>query len=89
MRTIHKFKIDFRGTSPIPVSFNSTVALFAAQGDSVFVWIEYDPDKPIDHLYREFQVVGTGHGVPDGWKHVASTTTMPPFVWHLYEKTAS
>lgn len=46
------------------------------------LWIEVDPSAALDE--RTFQVLGTGHEIPEGyvWRH---TWVEPPFVWHLYE----
>ncbi len=38
---------------------------------------------------REFRVVGTGHEVPLGWRHVGTTLSFSGFlVWHLLEHDA-
>ncbi len=44
------------------------------------LWAEVDYQAPLER--REFQIIGTGHAIPDGADHIA-TWDAEPFVWHL------
>ena len=46
------------------------------------LWLEVPLDEP--PVDRVFEVVGTGHDVPEGGVHVGSWQ-QEGFVWHLYE----
>lgn len=50
--------------------------------DVVVFWAIHDDEQPA--TFRRFQVVGTGHRLPEGAQH-RGTTIAPPFVWHLVE----
>jgi hypothetical protein len=48
------------------------------------VWAEVDPEGTDNHNIK-VTVVGTGHPIPDGWRHVGSAI-MGRFVWHVMER---
>jgi hypothetical protein len=51
--------------------------------DEVEFWAERDMDAP--EYPAAFQVVGTGHPVPDGARYVGTCPrTREGYVWHLY-----
>lgn len=50
--------------------------------DVVIFWAVHDDERPV--TFRRFQVVGTGHPLPEGAQH-RGTAMAPPFVWHLVE----
>lgn len=55
--------------------------------NAVELWVLEDPTYGVSrHL---FQVVGTGHEVPDGWTYVGTAVVGRDgaLVWHLFEWT--
>lgn len=50
--------------------------------DIVVFWAVHDDDA--SPRCRHFQIVGTGHPLPEGAVH-RGTVKAPPFVWHLVE----
>ena len=51
--------------------------------DEVEFWAEHDPDAP--EYPAAFQVVGTGHPLPDGAVYVGTCPrTREGIAWHLY-----
>jgi len=48
------------------------------------VWFEIDTDRPAEAI--GLVIVGTGHVVPDGVRHVGTCMTDDgAFVWHIYQ----
>lgn len=54
----------------------------------ICVWTWESEDSALVELRRIVQIFGTGHTVPEGFKHIGSTKT-GPFVWHLFERVVS
>lgn len=53
----------------------------AAQDGWPCVWAMVSPDAPLRTAY--FEIVGTGHPVPDDSIYVGTAHT-PPYVWHVF-----
>lgn len=48
-------------------------------------WTEFDDDPEVPKLRRWFVVLGTGHPIPEGARHVGTgARTDEGLVWHLY-----
>lgn len=64
--------------------------LSVANGDSlrhVDFWFRHDDDQPQE--WRWFQVVGTGHRLPDDARYAGTCLRTPEkIVWHLCERTS-
>lgn len=95
--TIHRYPIDLRGSAKISVGIPRTapVALFGrAPNDKsghLSVWFQIPtqsyggaPGGWTPGPRRRFEVVGTGHPIERGRKHLASAVD-GMFVWHLLE----
>lgn len=79
-RTVWKFPIVDDARVEMPEGAKAVHIGF--QGRQLTMWAEIDPSAPLTH--RSFEIVGTGHDIPDGGQHVYSWID-EPFVWHLYE----
>ena len=82
--TVWKFPILSTGPMEIDVPTPGNVVLVdrdPATGLLAF-WAEVIPTMP--KAARRFQVVGTGHDIPDRAKHLGSVV-MGDLVWHLFE----
>ena len=88
-RTVYKYQLHYEwktitGGDPrvVHVGIDPT-------GDATLptVWVELDPEVDKDFITLCF--IGTGHPVPEGWRHVGSTvTTVGLLVWHVYQRVA-
>lgn len=66
-------------------TFEGAVPLsFQIQNGRACLWMEVDEEQP--HEKRSFEIVGTGHAIGRDWKYI-DTAQLPPFVWHLYERS--
>jgi hypothetical protein len=54
------------------------------ESDKIALWFIVDDARQAT-VVRTFHIVGTGHPVPTGVKHVGSVL-MPPFKWHVFEE---
>lgn len=87
-RTIWKFPVLSTGPMAIDVPGPGTIVLVdrdPATGLMAF-WAEVFPNEAKQE--RFFQVVGTGHDIPDGACHLGSVV-MGELVWHLFELPAA
>ena len=85
MRSIWKYQVRTSG-QPYEQRLPAGAKLLYLDKQLEFphIWIEIDDQA--DEETRVFQVVGTGHRIPEGATYVGTWQT-PPFVWHLYELT--
>lgn len=52
--------------------------------DRVEFWVPVKLEE--DKIQRWFQVTGTGHDAPDGWRYIGCAGRHPAgLVWHLWE----
>ena len=82
MRAIWKFDIPLQDESVIPMPDGAEVIHVGVQGDTVVAWATVDTRARLAE-YR-FQVVGTGHPLPDRLGFHAGTVQQGPFVWHVF-----
>ncbi len=83
MKTIWKYKLET--SVSLPSLFIPEGARFLHmdyQRDDLCLWFEVDVTAERD--FRTFQVIGTGHPVPEGGTYLG-TVQQPPYVWHVYE----
>ena len=87
MRTIWKYPLDMRGWNRVPIGPDAKVVLAAIDPASgaPAIWVDLDPDT--DRGERQFAVIGTGHDIEPGAKHVGSMIDRS-FVWHIFERGA-
>jgi hypothetical protein len=77
------WKFHVRHSQLIEMPVGAEIIYCANQpGLGPHLWVLVDPDAPRE--YRSLHVVGTGHPVPEGGKHVGSWID-DPFVWHVFE----
>ena len=76
------YKFEIRPGSETLLPRGAKVIHVGMQGLIPCVWAIVDPSARMD---KEYRVFGTGHEVPDGWRHVG-TWLDAPFVWHLFER---
>lgn len=82
-RVIWKYSLEEPGfTTGIQLFAGAKFVRFGSQNDGLFVWFEHHTSYQQQH--REFLVVGTGRGIPDGATHLGSIE-LDDEVWHLYE----
>lgn len=83
-KTVYKYPLAI--TDVTILSLTGQVLYFAEQHGRLTIWAEHDQN--VEPVLRQFQVVGTGHPVPDDGRFLGSTvTTGGHFVFHLYEVT--
>ncbi len=91
MRSIWKWNLQFRADSPTytcDIPEGAQIVHFGMQPDLTWggavptVWALVDSDSPPEP--RRFQILGTGHPLPRGARHVG-TYGDGPFVWHVFE----
>lgn len=86
MKTIHKYKLD-ENTDSFRSYEGMTLLHADYQGDSLCLWAEVETTA--EDIDVPFRVIGTNFTLPsDNYKHFA-TVQNPPFVWHVYLRTAS
>lgn len=78
MRTVYKYALS--ESHKIPHSAKLVHAGRDPEGE-LCAWFEVDTNNNCETI--AFQVIGTGHEVPAGARHVLSTID-GPFVWHFY-----
>jgi hypothetical protein len=90
MSTIWKFSFAGKGTvitPSVPTGAKIlSVDIDPATGEDPALWAEVDPFN--EQEKRTFVVVGTGHPLSFGHKHIGSVT-VGPFALHVFERTAS
>ena len=72
----------FRYTVPVDDQPHVIHLTNGATLDEVEFWAEHVMDAP--EYPATFQVVGTGHPVPDGALYVGTCPRVHGLVWHLY-----
>lgn len=83
---IHKFPLPLNhgGLHMIPLHPEARVVAVHPQNDVPTIWVlTPDPDPDTTRL-REFQIVGTGHEVPEDATY-CGTSVHEFFVWHVFE----
>lgn len=92
MKTIYRFPIDMQeavdndGKIEVEAPVGSKILHVAVQERAPFqpcMWVQLDDDrKPV--LKHTFEIVGTGHPVPERGEY-AGSWQQQGYVWHLYE----
>ena len=80
MRRVYKYEVT---GDLVRVKHKAKFLHFGCQNGTWQSWFEIDTDEYGDDLVM-LKVVGTGHDIPDGMTHLASTID-GNFVWHLYK----
>ena len=63
---------------------NACILYVDQQRDTPTFWAAIDTDESTGIRY--FQIVGTGHKLPEGGSYIGSTSTHGGnYVWHIYE----
>lgn len=91
MTRIHKHEVHCDGN---PRSFEipafARICHVAAGFESartVAFWFEFDDRHKADRVTRTFRVFGTGHEIPDNFRHVGTAVDYGlRLVWHLCEE---
>jgi hypothetical protein len=85
MKKIYKYEILTDGKLLLPNG--AIVRKVAAQGDSIFLWAEVDPDR--SRLERCFEVFATGQEITEGMgidRVYLDTLFIGAYVCHVYER---
>jgi hypothetical protein len=85
-QVIFKYPLSLTPAQSIYLPVGAKILHFGNQGEIPTLWVEVDPDAPIELRY--FHVVGTGHELPTNTKSVYIGTALfegGVYVWHLYE----
>lgn len=92
MRKIYKYPLITLGRNTLVMPKGAKVVHVEAQengarglGLEPCLWALVDPMKPGETV--TFNVVGTGHAIPDDCQYVG-TCQIPPFVWHVFKEVA-
>jgi hypothetical protein len=83
-RTIWKFPFAISSCFDIEMPKGAETVHVEAQQGVPAIWALVDPKAPTET--RTFYVFGTGHAIPNGFGWYA-TIQLPPFVWHIFERT--
>lgn len=86
MKTIYKYTVDLSHLTGLALPPSAKVLRFGTQEGDMFIWVELDTQEPTEE--RFFQIIGTGHPLPELEGRIAEyvgTADQGPFVWHLYE----
>jgi len=88
MRLIHKFPAVVGTTAQIKVTRDAKIVHFAAQGQELCIWVEFDPSREEEFL--NYRIFATGEPIQPPVElevgHRASCLMMDgTYVWHLYE----
>lgn len=81
MKTIWKYPVPLAGEFSVDMPAGARIVEFGRQGGDLFVWAVVDDRASYEVRY--FEIVGTGHPVPEG--EYVGTVHAAPFVWHLFE----
>lgn len=87
MDKIYKYPLQLTGGAQSrTLPHGAEIVHFSMQGDTPCIWARI-PDKSFGtaHHVRQFWIVGTGHDIKDGLKHIG-TVLHGDFVWHLFEQ---
>jgi hypothetical protein len=83
MKTVHKFVLGLiNPVTAVQLPIKHKVLHVDEQHGEVTLWVELNTAHATQTHY--FQIVGTGHPVPDGAEHVG-TALVRQFVWHVYK----
>ena len=85
MKTIYKYEILTGGKLLLPNG--AIVRKVGAQGESICLWAEVDPNR--SQLERDFEVFGTGQEITEGMgidRVYLDTVFMGAYVFHVYER---
>jgi hypothetical protein len=83
MKTIYKYEIPVGG-GEVMIPNNAKILSVGAQGDSLMLWAEVNPDR--SEVPRRFEVFGTGHEIREYMgteRQFIGTALMGPYVWHI------
>jgi hypothetical protein len=84
MPVIWKFPLDHKSGPQTVKGPGLGVALhFDHQVGELFAWMKVHPGE--DEVERRLLIAGTGHEIPDDWRHVGSVQS-GGFVWHLFQE---
>ncbi len=75
------------GKTTVPMRRGARVLCVQIQNDTPFLWALVDPDADVQ--MRRFEIVGTGHLLPDDFDpdRYVGTVQVGPLVWHIFETT--
>ena len=88
MRLIYKFPATVGSVDYLDVTQDAKIVHFAAQGQELNIWCEFDPNRKPENLH--YRVFATGEPIEPpvdlAVKHVQSCLMLDGlYVWHLYE----
>ncbi len=88
MRVVHKFRLEYPGsTSIVKMDRLGKPVRVALQNNTIQLWAEVDPNAL--KLDRVFHIYATGEPIADGDKYVGTFTKRDrigfEYVWHVYE----
>lgn len=87
MRKIYKYPIEIKDINVVSMPYDAEVLTVQMQGNIPTIWAMVDPDSR-PYIERRFQIIGTGHPIPDDFKGEYITTFQESiFVWHIFEVT--
>jgi len=82
MKTIWKRSIPYPGNYTVELPKPAIIVKFGLDpAGELCVWAEVEPEERL--FRRDFCIIGTGHGVPEG-KEYFDSVTKGDYVWHLY-----
>lgn len=84
-RVVHKYAFPLEDEFDLALPDGASIVLVDAQYRQPMIWALVEPIAAL--TVRRFRVAGTGRPLESGLIHVGSFQ-MPPFVWHLFERTA-
>lgn len=84
-QAIWKYSLKL-GHNEVEMPQGAPVVHVSAKEGVVTVWAIVAPDSKYE--MRHFEVVGTGHPLPEHW-HYLGTAHIYPYVWHVLEVRAS
>lgn len=82
MMKIWKFPLKI-GRTEVKMSEGAKVLDVQLQNGKLIAWVTADWDRP--RVTRKFQMVGTGHEVPEGAIATVQGEVFGPYTWHIFE----
>ncbi len=86
MTTIWKYQLKVAGVQALTIPEAHEVLTAQFQGEDIYIWVMVDPARP--KRKRWFEVIGTGHDMPDyaciTARTYVATCQSDGFVWHVF-----
>lgn len=85
---IWKYPLELGDDQIIAMPDGAQILTVQMQGSKLCLWALVDPEPELPQRMRSIEIIGTGNPFVEAPRVYIATVQVPPFVWHVFERTA-